>query len=121
MKKYTGNQLTERCIQLPDRRGNNRLDSLRNIILNPAVGIIFLVPGVGAQGATPAEGLASADANGLGALVVASRSLLFPKGEDRDATYDENRDGVMRSVLNATKSLKKTWCALSVRGMSPMS
>lgn len=47
MKKYTGNQLTERCIQLPDRRGNNRLDSLRNIILNPAVGIIFLVPGVG--------------------------------------------------------------------------
>ena len=68
----------------------------------------FLVPGVGAQGATPAEGLASADANGLGALVVASRSLLFPKGEDRDATYDENRDGVMRSVLNATKSLKQS-------------
>src|SRR5687768_16735791 len=34
-------------IQMPDRRGNNRLDSLRNIINNPAVGIIFLVPNVG--------------------------------------------------------------------------
>ncbi len=31
---------------LPDRRGNNRLDSLRNIIENPAVGLLFLVPGV---------------------------------------------------------------------------
>ena len=31
---------------LPDHRGNNRLDSLRNIIQNPAVGLLFLVPGV---------------------------------------------------------------------------
>jgi PPOX class probable FMN-dependent enzyme len=31
---------------LPDRRGNNRIDSLRNIVENPAVGLIFLVPGV---------------------------------------------------------------------------
>ena len=34
-------------IQIPDRRGNNRLDSLRNIIGNPAVGIIFIIPNVG--------------------------------------------------------------------------
>lgn len=31
---------------IPDRRGNNRIDSLQNIIANPAVGLIFLVPGV---------------------------------------------------------------------------
>ena len=31
---------------LPDRRGNNRIDSLRNVVENPAVGLIFLVPGV---------------------------------------------------------------------------
>jgi len=37
----------EKCIQIPDRRGNNRLDSLRNIILNPQVGIIFLIPNIG--------------------------------------------------------------------------
>ncbi|MEP0203584.1 MAG: pyridoxamine 5'-phosphate oxidase family protein [Halioglobus sp.] len=35
------------CIQIPDRRGNNRLDSLRNIVTNPSVGIIFFVPGSG--------------------------------------------------------------------------
>jgi PPOX class probable FMN-dependent enzyme len=31
---------------LPDRRGNNRIDSLKNVVENPAVGLIFLVPGV---------------------------------------------------------------------------
>ena len=36
-----------KCIQLPDRRGNNRLDSLRNIVHNPNVGLIFLIPGIG--------------------------------------------------------------------------
>ncbi|WP_394178734.1 pyridoxamine 5'-phosphate oxidase family protein [Marinomonas posidonica] len=37
----------EHCLQIPDRRGNNRLDSLRNIVHNPKVGLIFLVPNVG--------------------------------------------------------------------------
>jgi PPOX class probable FMN-dependent enzyme len=31
---------------LPERRGNNRIDSLRNIISNPKVSMIFFVPGV---------------------------------------------------------------------------
>ncbi len=35
------------CIQIPDRKGNNRLDSMRNILQNPNVGIIFLIPNVG--------------------------------------------------------------------------
>ena len=39
--------VNEKCIQLPDRRGNNRLDSLRNIISNPNVGLIFLIPNIG--------------------------------------------------------------------------
>lgn len=37
----------QHTLQLPDRRGNNRLDSLRNIISNPNVGLIFLIPGIG--------------------------------------------------------------------------
>lgn len=36
-----------KCIQIPDRRGNNRLDSMRNILDNPNVGVIFLVPNAG--------------------------------------------------------------------------
>ena len=31
---------------IPDRRGNNRLDSLNNIVRDPRVGMLFLVPGV---------------------------------------------------------------------------
>ena len=37
----------EKHIQIPDRKGNNRLDSLRNIIFNPNIGVIFIIPGVG--------------------------------------------------------------------------
>ena len=32
---------------IPDRKGNNRLDSLRNIINNPQIGLIFMIPNVG--------------------------------------------------------------------------
>ena len=31
---------------LPDRRGNNRIDSLQNVVSNPHVGLLFLIPGV---------------------------------------------------------------------------
>lgn len=37
----------EKTLLLPDRRGNNRIDSLRNIIHDPRVALIFLIPGVG--------------------------------------------------------------------------
>ncbi len=33
---------------LPDRRGNNRTDSLRNIVHDPRVALLFLIPGSGA-------------------------------------------------------------------------
>jgi PPOX class probable FMN-dependent enzyme len=32
---------------IPDRRGNNRIDTLRNIVRDPRVSLLFLVPGVG--------------------------------------------------------------------------
>lgn len=37
----------ERTLLIPDRRGNNRVDSLRNIIADPRVALLFLVPGIG--------------------------------------------------------------------------
>jgi hypothetical protein len=37
--------LDEHTIAIPDRPGNNRLDTLTNILENPNVGLIFLVPG----------------------------------------------------------------------------
>jgi PPOX class probable FMN-dependent enzyme len=37
----------ERTLMIPDRRGNNRTDSLRNIIRDPRVALLFLIPGSG--------------------------------------------------------------------------
>ena len=37
----------ERTLVMPDRHGNNRADSLRNIIRDGRVGLLFLVPGSG--------------------------------------------------------------------------
>lgn len=39
--------LDDQTLLLPDRPGNNRIDSLRNIVLNPQVALLFLIPGVG--------------------------------------------------------------------------
>jgi PPOX class probable FMN-dependent enzyme len=38
--------LDERRLLIPDRPGNKRLDGMRNLLQNPHVGLIFLIPGV---------------------------------------------------------------------------
>ncbi|MFY8092983.1 MAG: pyridoxamine 5'-phosphate oxidase family protein [Niveispirillum sp.] len=38
--------LDDRTLLIPDRRGNNRIDSLRNIITDPRVALLFMIPGV---------------------------------------------------------------------------
>jgi len=37
----------DKTLMMPDRRGNNRVDSLRNIIRDPRVALLFLIPGSG--------------------------------------------------------------------------
>ena len=37
----------EKTLMLPDRRGKNRIDSLRNIVRDPRVALLFMIPGVG--------------------------------------------------------------------------
>ena len=38
--------LDDKTIAVPDRRGNNRIDSLRNLLNDPRVALLFLIPGV---------------------------------------------------------------------------
>ena len=38
--------LDDKTLAIPDRPGNKRIDTFRNILTNPRVGLIFLVPGV---------------------------------------------------------------------------
>src|ERR1700690_3702963 len=36
----------DHTLLIPDRRGNNRLDTPHNLVRNPKVGLLFLVPGI---------------------------------------------------------------------------
>ena len=38
--------LDDTTLAIPDRPGNNRLDTLENFVVNPAVGLLFLIPGM---------------------------------------------------------------------------
>ena len=39
--------IDDHTIAIPDRRGNNRIDTLRNILADPRVALLFLIPGCG--------------------------------------------------------------------------
>ncbi len=38
--------LDDETVAIPDRPGNNRLDTLENVLANPAIALIFLIPGM---------------------------------------------------------------------------
>jgi uncharacterized protein len=60
--------LDEQTLVLPDRRGNNRIDSLRNIIRDPRVALLFLIPGSGTTFRVNGRAVLSADAELLASL-----------------------------------------------------
>ena len=37
--------IDDNTLAIPDRPGNNRMDSLNNVLTNPAIGLLFMVPG----------------------------------------------------------------------------
>lgn len=39
--------IDEKTLALPDRLGNNRIDNLRNLIADPRISLLFLIPGIG--------------------------------------------------------------------------
>jgi PPOX class probable FMN-dependent enzyme len=51
----------DHTLLIPDRRGNNRLDTLRNILRNPNVGLLFLVPGINESFRVNGEAVISRD------------------------------------------------------------
>jgi PPOX class probable FMN-dependent enzyme len=77
---------------LPDRRGNNLIDSLRNVVASPDVGLLFMVPGINetlrvngtAKVITDAARLAPMIAQGkvpASALEIAVREVYFHCGK----------------------------------------
>ncbi|KYG99970.1 pyridoxamine 5'-phosphate oxidase family protein [Bradyrhizobium sp. DOA1] len=39
--------LDDRTLAIPDRRGNNRLDTFENLLVHPEIGLLFMIPGHG--------------------------------------------------------------------------
>jgi uncharacterized protein len=39
--------LDDKTLAIPDRPGNNRIDSFRNIMRDPRIALLFLIPGIG--------------------------------------------------------------------------
>jgi PPOX class probable FMN-dependent enzyme len=89
----------ERTLLVPDRRGNNRVDSLRNVVRDPRVALLFLIPGIGntlrvngrAHLSTDSELLASFAVNGQ-----APRSVIVVTAE---AVYFQCSRALIRSDL----------------------
>jgi uncharacterized protein len=64
----------ETTLMMPDRRGNNRIDSLRNIVRDPRVALLFLIPGSGSTLRVNGHALVSADPDLLASFKVEGKA-----------------------------------------------
>ncbi len=89
----------ETTLLMPDRRGNNRTDSLRNIIRDPRVALMFLIPGLGNAMRVNGRAIVSVDPDLIGRLTVdgqAPRSVIVITVE---AAYFQCARAIVRSDL----------------------
>ncbi len=66
--------LDEHTLAIADRPGNNRLDTLRNLLVNPNIGLLFMIPGMNET--TRVNGVArlSTDAELLASMAVQGKA-----------------------------------------------
>lgn len=66
--------LDERAVAIADRPGNNRLDTLRNLLENPEVALIFLIPGISETVRVAGTARLSVDAELLASMAVQGKA-----------------------------------------------
>ena len=64
----------ERTLMLPHRRGNNRVDSLRNIVRDPRAALLFLIPGSGTTLRANGQAYLDSDPDLLASFAVEGRA-----------------------------------------------
>jgi uncharacterized protein len=64
----------EKTLMMPDRRGNNRVDSLRNIVRDPRIALLFLIPGSGSTLRVNGRAQVSADPDLLASFGIDGRA-----------------------------------------------
>lgn len=91
--------IDDSTIAIPDRPGNNRLDTLENIIANPAVGLLFLIPGMNETLRVNGEAKITVDAAMCGRFAVEGRPALSVVVVTVKAAYMHCAKAFMRSDL----------------------
>jgi PPOX class probable FMN-dependent enzyme len=91
--------IDERTLAIPDRPGNNRIDSLRNIIVEPRLALLFVVPGVGETLRVNGRGRISDDAALLESFAVEGKLPRTVLLVDVDAVYFHCSKALVRSRL----------------------
>jgi PPOX class probable FMN-dependent enzyme len=88
-----------RRLLMPDRRGNNRVDSLKNIIRDPRVALLFLVPGSGTTLRVNGRAHISVDAALCASFTVEGKPARSVIVIDVDAVYFQCARAIRRSDL----------------------
>ncbi|MEO4042978.1 pyridoxamine 5'-phosphate oxidase family protein [Hoeflea sp. CAU 1731] len=91
--------LDDTTIAIPDRPGNNRLDTWENVINNPAVGLIFLIPGMNETLRVNGTGRLTVDDDLRHAFAVEGRPALSVLVVEIKAVYMHCAKAFMRSQL----------------------
>jgi hypothetical protein len=89
----------DKTLMLPDRRGNNRIDSLRNIVRDPRVGLLFLIPGVGNTLRVNGHAHLSADPDLLESFAVEDKAPRSVTVITVDTVYFQCARALVRSEL----------------------
>jgi uncharacterized protein len=91
--------LDERTLLLPERPGNRIADSLRNILVNPHVGLLFVIPGVGDTFRVNGRATLTDDAELLAASEVDGRVPKLGILVEVDEAYTQCSKALIRSDL----------------------
>ncbi len=89
----------DRTLMLPDRRGNNRIDSLRNIVRDPRASLLFLISGSGTTVRVNGKAHLSADAALLDSFAVDGKSPRSVLVLEIDEIYFQCARAIVRSQL----------------------
>jgi hypothetical protein len=89
----------EKTLMVPDRRGNNRIDSLRNIVRDPRVALLFLIPGSGSTLRVNGRAQVSVDTDLLASFGVGGKAPRTVIIMTVDEIYFQCARAILRSDL----------------------
>jgi len=89
----------EKTLMMPDRRGNNRVDSLRNIVRDPRIALLFLIPGSGSTLRVNGRAQLSAEADLMASFAVDGKAPRTVIVMTVDEIYFQCARAVVRSEL----------------------